>query len=67
MFSKVHEIVPVSKIVVEVASFDIQNIKKPTISGSEYQQGKQLVFWNVREYVLLSYANAVKVSIMSKS
>lgn len=49
---KVHEILPVSKIIVEVASFDIQKIKNPTIGGTEYQQGSQLDFWNVREYVL---------------
>ena len=49
---KVHEILPVTKIIVEVASFDIQKIKNPTISGTKYQQGEQLDFWNVREYVL---------------
>lgn len=49
---KVYEILPITKIVVEVASFDIQKIKNPTISGEEYQQGEQLGFWNVREYVL---------------
>lgn len=49
---KVHEILPVSKIIVEAASFDIQKIKNPTIGGTEYQQGSQLDFWNVREYVL---------------
>ena len=49
---KVHEILPITKIIVEVASFDIQKIKNPTISGTEYQQGEQLNFWNVREYVL---------------
>ena len=49
---KVHKILPVSKIVAEVASFDIQKIKDPDISGTEYQQGKQLGFWNIREYVL---------------
>lgn len=49
---KVHEILPVSKIIVEIASFDIQKIKNPTIGGTEYQQGSQLDFWNVREYVL---------------
>ena len=48
----VQKILPVSKIIVEVASFDIQKIKNPNISGTEYQQGKQLNFWNVREYVL---------------
>ncbi len=49
---KVHEILPVTKIIAEVASFDIQKIKNPTISGTDYQQGEQLDFWNVREYVL---------------
>lgn len=37
---------------VETASFDIQKIKNPDIQGAEYQQGDQLEFWNVREYVL---------------
>ena len=49
---KVYEILPVSKIVVEVASFDIQKIKNPDIQGKQYQQGEQFGFWNVREYVL---------------
>ena len=49
---RVHEILPISKIIVEVASFDIQKIKNPTISSTEYQQGEQMGFWNVREYVL---------------
>lgn len=45
-------ILPVSKIIVETASFDIQKIKNPGICGEQYQQGEQLDFWNVREYVL---------------
>ncbi len=52
MIRKISDILPVSKIIVEVASFDIQKIKNPDISGVEYQQGEQLDFWNVREYVL---------------
>lgn len=48
----VYKILPVVKIVVETASFDIQKLKNPDISGIEYQQGEQLNFWNVREYVL---------------
>lgn len=50
--SDVHKLLPVSKIVVETASFDIQKIKNSEIEGVEYQQGEQLGFWNVREYVL---------------
>ena len=48
----VHAILPISKIVVETASFDLQKIKNPAIQGKDYQQGEQLDFWNVREYVL---------------
>ena len=47
-----HKILPISKIIVEVASFDIQKIKNPDIAGKDYQQGDQMDFWNVREYVL---------------
>jgi len=49
---KTCQMLPVSKISVEVASFDIQKIKNPEIGGTEYQKGDQLDFWNVREYVL---------------
>ena len=45
-------ILPISSIIVEVAQFDTQKIKNPDISGKEYQEGEQLGFWNVREYVL---------------
>lgn len=46
------KLLPVSKIIVETASFDIQKIKNPDVKGTDYQQGEQLGFWNVREYVL---------------
>ena len=49
---KVNEILPVAKIIAEVAAFDIQKIKNPDIQGAEYQQGEQLGSWNIREYVL---------------
>lgn len=48
----IHKFLPITNIVVETASFDIQKINNPSISGSEYQQGEQLDFFNVREYVL---------------
>lgn len=47
-----HKILPINKVIVEVASFDIQKIKNPEIEGKQYQEGEQLGFWNVREYVL---------------
>lgn len=52
VIENVYKILPVTKIIIEAASFDIQKIKKLEISGKEYQQGDQLGFWNVREYVL---------------
>ena len=50
--NKVCRMLPITKIIVETASFDIQKIKNPDISGTDYQHGEQLGFWNVREYVL---------------
>lgn len=54
---KVHEILPVAKIIVEVAAFDMQKLKADTAGlakpeGIDYQHGEQMGFWNVREYVL---------------
>ncbi|MBK5247260.1 MAG: HNH endonuclease [Peptostreptococcaceae bacterium] len=52
LVENVHKILPITKVIVEVAAFDIQKIKNPNISGTEYQQGDQFDSWNVREYVL---------------
>ena len=50
--AQVSKILPITNIVVETASFDIQKIKNPEISSKQYQEGDQLGFWNVREFVL---------------
>ncbi len=47
-----YSILPVVKTTIEVAQFDIQKIKNFAIQGVEYQQGEQMDFWNVREYIL---------------
>ncbi|CAG0997713.1 hypothetical protein METP3_03077 [Methanosarcinales archaeon] len=52
LINKVKQLLPVTKIVIEVAAFDIQKIKNLEISGTEYQNGVQKDSWNVREYVL---------------
>lgn len=52
VIDNVCSILPISRIVIEVAQFDTQKINNPNISGKEYQEGDQLGFWNVREYVL---------------
>ena len=48
----VHRILPVCHTTIEVAQFDVQKIMHPEIESEGYQQGPQLGFWNVREYVL---------------
>jgi hypothetical protein len=52
LVEKLKKLLPISKITVEVASFDIQKIKNSDIEGTGYQQGEQLGFYNIREYVL---------------
>jgi len=57
VIADVHEILPVSKVIIEVASFDTQLLKaaeegRPLPQGTDYQSGEQLGFWNTREYVL---------------
>lgn len=44
-------LLPVSKVVVEVAQFDIQKLKDPSVVGVGYQHG-EMEGWNAREYVL---------------
>ena len=48
----IYDILPVTKLNIEVANFDIQKIKNPNIKNEEYQQGEQMGFWNIREYIL---------------
>lgn len=52
LVNQVHKILPISRVIIEVAAFDIQKIRNPDIEGEHYQEGEQLGFWNVREYVL---------------
>src|SRR5258706_1136078 len=53
----VHQILPVRQTTIEVAQFDLQKIRHPDIEGKAYQEGPQLGFWNVREYVLFRDAH----------
>lgn len=50
-------ILPVTKVTIETAAFDLQKLKADMAGlqapkGEEYQQGEMLGFWNAREYVL---------------
>ena len=52
VIANIHKLLPIIKVIIETASFDIQKINDPDIEGTDYQSGNQLGFWNVREYVL---------------
>jgi hypothetical protein len=52
LIEKLKKILPISKEIIEVANFDIQKIKNPTITGKQYQEGEMMGFWNLREYIL---------------
>jgi len=45
-------ILPITETIIEVANFDIQKIKNPTIEGKGYQEGEQYGYRNLREYIL---------------
>jgi len=49
---RLKSVFPIANTIVEVAAFDIQKIKMPEINGTQYQEGAQSGFWNLREYVL---------------
>jgi len=52
LIDRLKTIVPISKITIEVAKFDIQKIENPEISGIEYKQGNLYGYQNIRSYLL---------------
>ena len=48
----VRRLLPITRIIIEIAPFDIQKILNPDIEGEAYQHGGQENFSNVREYVI---------------
>lgn len=53
----VNKILPITKIIVETAEFDLQRLKatqegKPIPVGKDYQLGEQYNFYNTRQYIL---------------
>ena len=51
LIKKIQFLIPISKIIVETAQFDVQKIINPDIKGEKYQQGVTKGFDNVRAYV----------------
>ena len=45
-------ILPISKVTIETANFDIQKIENPEINGIEYHQGEMYGEQNLRSYLL---------------
>jgi len=51
LVERIKRILPITKTIVEVASFDQQKMMNPEITGVEYQQG-ELQGYEIREYLL---------------
>ena len=51
VISDAAHILPISRIIVETASFDIQKIMNPVIAGKEYQNGETKGYRNTKAYV----------------
>lgn len=45
------KILPITKTIIEVASFDTHLLKNPNVKGISYQEGEQKDFFNTREYI----------------
>ena len=45
------EILPINKVIVEIAKFDTQKLQNPSIKGKEYQKGVTAEYDNIRSYV----------------
>ena len=54
LIEQLKRILPITKVIIEVVSFDTQKMQRPEISGVEYQQG-ELQGYEIREYLLEKY------------
>lgn len=57
VIKRVCNLLPISKVIVETAEFDLQKIKaveqgKPVPIGEDYQKGEMLGAYNLRQYIL---------------
>ena len=51
LIERIKSRLPITKITVETAKFDIQKIKNPDTQGEQYQQGEQLGYKNLTDYI----------------
>ena len=52
IINRLHKILPINKVIVELANFDMQKINNPDIKGKDYQFGEAYGFENIKSYVL---------------
>lgn len=52
LISKLKKVLPIQKVVIETANFDIQKIMDPEINGIGYQQGDMYGYQNIRSYLM---------------
>jgi len=55
------QLLPISDIIVETASFDIQKLNNPEISGKEYHQGNLYEQSNLRSFILAREKNTCQL------
>jgi hypothetical protein len=51
LIEKIKKILPITKVIVETASFDIQKLDNPEIKGKEYQTGSLYNYTNTKNYI----------------
>jgi hypothetical protein len=52
IINRIKKILPITKVIIEVAKFDIQKIMNPEIQGTDYQQGNLYDYQNIRSYLM---------------
>lgn len=52
LIEQLKALLPITKVVLETATFDTQKLKNPDIKNKQYQQGVQYGFENVKAYVI---------------
>jgi hypothetical protein len=51
LIERLKKILPISKVIIETASFDIQKLNNPEIKGAEYQRGDLYGYTNKKNYI----------------
>jgi len=52
LIKKIKNLLPVSRVIIETAKFDIQKLENPDVKGKKYQQGDLYEYQNVRSYLM---------------